>query len=601
MNVTNVYQTVVQAGPATALAVARPAAAHEGSSSLACLEQSLRVKSGSIARPASRWRHAPKVAAVHATTPQAVGMLQCGTMLVPALSADAHVGGRPHDGELETGQAGCLSGLRPPLRSHEAPGCVGMPSDAATACTTIAVAAQAGDITIPIDLFDWEAPVASPPQPSMHPCVAAAMAFAAVTRQPAAVAPPPTVTTCSTPAAPIPLLLLSDCTTPEPNIVQAALAFAAGQAAEAGAGRTAAIVSARAHALARAKVLQRAGMHDEAMALVVSAGPPPPVPPPLMPAVGAVTSLRPAPRPRKQRLSTIAVDAPTRDASSMLAVSGERMQWAAWALLHVGSQVPPAADSGVELTPAQVATQGVFDMPPGARRARVAALAAAARIVPFMSLSQVSTLLGCPISHLRARDTALVAADVVHVVGFGWAAGTIDSGRNTWLRLVEFAQRGGHLAGSHDTAYLYGYVVRQFLDTVDRVAQAAWRKRNPDADASTVSARGRKAIGGQATSCLWLAAKLSFPIQMDSVSVKLVLKNARRAPGSNKQAEALGPRFIYILCWLTMHGESEFIRCHAGAWVAMVMFATRHANAQRASLHSCVDCVVRLWCVRPRC
>ena len=173
VNVTNVYQTVVQAGPATALAVARPAAAHEGSSSLACLEQSLRVKSGSIARPASRWRHAPKGAAVHAATPQAVGMLQCGTMLVPALSADAHVGGRPHNGELEAGQVGCLSGLRPPLRSHEAPGCVGMPSDAATACTTIAVAAQAGDITIPIDLFDWEAPVASPPHHPSPACTRA--------------------------------------------------------------------------------------------------------------------------------------------------------------------------------------------------------------------------------------------------------------------------------------------------------------------------------------------------------------------------------------------------------------------------------------------
>ena len=91
VHVTNVYQTVVQAGPATAMAVARPATAHEGSSSLACLEQSLGVKAGSITRPASRWRHAPKseAAGARAAAPHTPGMLACGSMPLPAMSVSA--------------------------------------------------------------------------------------------------------------------------------------------------------------------------------------------------------------------------------------------------------------------------------------------------------------------------------------------------------------------------------------------------------------------------------------------------------------------------------------------------------------------------------
>ena len=71
---------------------------------------------------------------------------------------------------------------------------------------------------------------------------------------------------------------------------------------------------------------------------------------------------------------------------------------------ELGSMRPPPA--GATMTPVQVAVAGVVDLPPGERRARVASLAAAARIVArvaslaaaarivaYMSAQQVNTLL----------------------------------------------------------------------------------------------------------------------------------------------------------------------------------------------------------------
>ena len=72
-------------------------------------------------------------------------------------------------------------------------------------------------------------------------------------------------------------------------------------------------------------------------------------------------------------------------------------------LVAASSLRPPQA--GATLTPVQVAVAGVFDLPPGERRARVASLAAAAKLVAYMSAHQVNALLGRPDS-LVIADSA---------------------------------------------------------------------------------------------------------------------------------------------------------------------------------------------------
>ena len=107
-------------------------------------------------------------------------------------------------------------------------------------------------------------------------------------------------------------------------------------------------------------------------------------------------------------------------------------------VVAASSLMPPAR--GSTLTPVQVAVEGVVFLPPGERRARVASLAAAARIVPFMTLAQVNTLLGRPQGLTLVGDAmAYVTASAIHTIGFGWAAGTIDGARRTWLRMLAFA------------------------------------------------------------------------------------------------------------------------------------------------------------------
>ena len=258
------------------------------------------------------------------------------------------------------------------------------------------------------------------------------------------------------------------------------------------------------------------------------------------------------------------------------------LPWDASGIVQASSMRSPPA--GTVLTPVQVAVEGIYALPPGARRARISSLAAAARIVPFMALEQVSKLLGCPASVLRERPVEYVAADAIHVIGFGWAAGTINGGRLSWCRLVEFARSNVCLHARDGSVYVYGYVVRKWLDYVDSQARAKYASKHPNGTGKSTDARGAAARGGQAANCLWLASNLAFPIQMDCVSVKLVVKASRRK--TSKQAPALGPRYVYILCWLVEYGESEWVRCHAAGWLSAVMFALRHINMQRACIIS---------------
>ena len=54
-----------------------------------------------------------------------------------------------------------------------------------------------------------------------------------------------------------------------------------------------------------------------------------------------------------------------------------------------------------------------------------------------MSAHQVNTLIERPASLATTDATvAYVTAQAIHTIGFGWAAGTIDGARRTWLRLL---------------------------------------------------------------------------------------------------------------------------------------------------------------------
>ena len=326
---------------------------------------------------------------------------------------------------------------------------------------------------------------------------------------------------------------------------------------------------------ATARLLQRAGRYEQAEQVMAAA---PAVPPAVEPSEGEVVSLLPP---------TIASCAH----EHMSACITPPITWQG-SVVAASSLMPPTR--GSTLTPVQVAVEGVVFLPPGERRARVASLAAAARIVPFMTIAQVDTLLGRPPGLTLVGDAmAYVTANAIHAIGFGWAAGTIDGARRTWLRMLAFAKRTNAMAGL-DKFYFWGYIVTRFLTAVDSDARAAYRARHPGNPRHVMDAKGAAARGGQAAACLFLARNLTFPIQVDCKAVKLAVRSARRRTA--RQAPALGPRLIYILCWLTEHGESEHVRCHAAGWLALVHFALRLINAQRACIHSIVGDVVRGSC-----
>ena len=331
--------------------------------------------------------------------------------------------------------------------------------------------------------------------------------------------------------------------------------------------------------VATARLLARAGWSDRADAIMAAAPAPARTIAPLLPASDSVISLRP-----------VAIHSPPHSAMA----PSQEAAVGAWkgSLVAASSLRPPQI--GTTLTPVQVAVAGVFDLPPGERRARVASLAAAAKLVAYMSAHQVNTLLGRP-HHLAVAGPAVayVTAQAIHTIGFGWAAGTINGARCTWLRLLAFARRTNAMAGL-DKFYFYGFIVSGFLAAVDADARATYRIRHPDRPRHVMDAKGAAARGGQAASCLFLARNLTFPIQVDCKAVTLVARASRRRTA--KQAPAMGPRLIFILCWLTEFGDSQFVRCHAAGWLATVHFALRLINAQRACILSMVGDVVRGSC-----
>ena len=80
----------------------------------------------------------------------------------------------------------------------------------------------------------------------------------------------------------------------------------------------------------------------------------------------------------------------------------------------------------------------------------------------------------------------------------------------------------------------------------DTDARAKYKRRHPNKPRHVMDAKGAAARGGQAAACLFLARNLTFPIQVDCKAVTLVVRAARRR--TSRQAPALGPRMIFILC-----------------------------------------------------
>ena len=128
--------------------------------------------------------------------------------------------------------------------------------------------------------------------------------------------------------------------------------------------------------------------------------------------------------------------------------------------------------------------------------------------------------------------------------------------------------------------HFWGYIVSRFLSAVDSDARADYKRRHPSKPRHVMDAKGAAARGGQAAACLFLARDLTFPIQVECKAVSLVVKAARRK--NSRQAPALGPRIIFVPCWLTEHGECAYVRCHAAGWLALVHFTLRLINAERA-------------------
>lgn len=133
----------------------------------------------------------------------------------------------------------------------------------------------------------------------------------------------------------------------------------------------------------------------------------------------------------------------------------------------------------------------------------------------------VARLFGCPVHVAAVRERAYLAADAIHTIGFGWSAGYIDAARCVWRRLFLFANstdeafEGGELR-------IRGYVVRKFLDSVDKMAHMRYRSKHPDGPARVTDAQGASARSGAAASLRFLSDSLSFPISVDSASVRLV-------------------------------------------------------------------------------
>ena len=101
----------------------------------------------------------------------------------------------------------------------------------------------------------------------------------------------------------------------------------------------------------------------------------------------------------------------------------------------IGSEMSrPRASTSVALTGADDLdfTAGLELLPPGEKRARIAAINAACDLVPLLEVWQAARILGQPMAEVRRTDPRVVTADLVRVFGFGWSAGTLKNVAREW-------------------------------------------------------------------------------------------------------------------------------------------------------------------------
>lgn len=374
-----------------------------------------------------------------------------------------------------------------------------------------------------------------------------------------------------------PSAALAPVATQPSSLVSDVLAYARAEADRSAAAAFASARAAYADGLARVNLLQRAGRSLDAIELARSLVPPPPPPPAVsrtlsppvaQPGRGCPT----APIAPRVRAAPPSVGCTLDDWRSLVAASSSASELAT-------------------TSPVYIILESMRDLSQGARRARALAVVAAARLVPFMTINMIANFLGCPLSELQDLDPSFVAADAVRVISSGWSAGLLNSARTTWLRLLRFAAARGRVV-SEGHPRISGYVVRDFLEAVDRRARRAYEARGNHLPGD---AQGSTARRGAASHLTFLASKLSFPVDMASASVQRALAQTRKRLVP-KSAPPLGIRMLCVLSWLSQHGRTQFVRGHAAAWLAMAMFSVRFVNAQRSRLVSVKDGVVLAVC-----
>ena len=231
---------------------------------------------------------------------------------------------------------------------------------------------------------------------------------------------------------------------------------------------------------------------------------------------------------------------------------------------------------------------GLDLLPPGERRARLAAVSAACDLVPLLEVWQAARILGRPMASVRREDPRVVTSDLVRVFGFGWSAGTLRNAAREWcnLRNFAFAPLTSGTPRVQPGQEIPGAVVDRFLTARhnNAVRKSIAKFRRLGVDPPRGHAGGHAAKGALATAIKFMKKRCHFRIDIESTAVARSFETARRTAGA--PAPSLSPRNAFCLSEQAECGGSEFVRGQAGGHYAGAQFALRHINAQRAHVVS---------------
>ena len=263
----------------------------------------------------------------------------------------------------------------------------------------------------------------------------------------------------------------------------------------------------------------------------------------------------------------------------------------------IGSEVSrPRASTSVALAGADDLdfTAGLELLPPGEKRARMAAINAACDLVPLFEVWQAARILGQSMAEVRRTDPRVVTADLVRVFGFGWSAGTLRNVAREWCNLRDYAFAPSASGAARVLAgqEIPGTVVNRFLaarhGNAVRASIAKFRRLGVDPPRG--HAGGHAAKGALATAIKFMKNRCYFRIDLASTAVKRALETARRTSGA--PAPSLNPRNAFCLSEQAEHGPDMFVRGHAGGHYAGAQCALRQINSQRAHIVSIANGVV---------